>query len=313
MIRELIDSFEGGACIKDVSGDLPIHIAIEKKLDVGIISWLVKLYPECLAELGAKGRIPLNLAIDLKASDDIILVLLESYSALKTRSKYIFLQQEVGFFKRLPLHTAISFGASTAAILDMIAYFPGATSVTDGFNSNGELPIQLAIQLDRSVQVIVALLIAYPEYLDRCKPFHMKKLHPIVQEALSQPIYYWETKSLHDLSDVISELRGTAIDVANMACKEKISETTTVKNGVHLFGGVANDVQLKLLDEVETLKKAITDTDTSNAASIEELGCAFYKFKASMNEKVNVLELGTIVAVERLSAGEESTDSSGDY
>ena len=89
MIRELIDSFEGGACIKDVSGDLPIHIAIEKKLDVGIISWLVKLYPECLAELGAKGRIPLNLAIDLKASDDIILVLLESYSALKTRSKYI--------------------------------------------------------------------------------------------------------------------------------------------------------------------------------------------------------------------------------
>ena len=78
---------------------MPIHIAIEKRLGIGIISRLVKLYPECLVESGAKPRVPLNLAIELKVSDDIILVLLESYSALKTRSKYFHSGKRLGFSK----------------------------------------------------------------------------------------------------------------------------------------------------------------------------------------------------------------------
>ena len=313
VIHELIDSYEGGARIKGVSGDLPIHIAIEKSLDVGIISRLVKLYPECLVELGAKSRVPLNLAIELKASDDVILILLESYPTLRRKTKYAALQQGIGHSKRLPLHAAILLGTSTSTVLDMVDNYSDAARIIDGSNSNGELPIQLAIQLDRSVQVIVALLIAYPDSVDRCKPLNMKKLRPIVQEALSRPIHYWETKSLRSLSDVISELRGKAIDVASMVCEKENSENITAKTGARTFRSVADDVQLKLLDDIEILKKAISDTGASNAADIEELRCAFHRFKASVNEKVDAVERGTIVAVERLLTGEEAIDSSGDY
>ena len=115
------------------------------------------------------------------------------------------------------------------------------------------------------------------------------------------------------LSDVISELRGTAIDDASMSYNKVISEATTAKNGEHSFGSVADDFQLKLLDEVDTLENAISDTGASSAADIEELRCAFHRFKATVNEKFDAVEHGTIVVVERLMAGEEITDSSGDY
>ena len=98
-----------------------------------------------------------------------------------------------------------------------------------------------------------------------------------------------------------------------MARKNEIAESTSAKNRVHTFCSVAPDFQLKLLDDMETLKKAISYTCMSNAADIEELQCAFCKFKASADEKVDAVERGTIVAVERLLAGEEHADSSADY
>ena len=99
----------------------------------------------------------------------------------------------------------------------------------------------------------------------------MKKLHPIVQEALSRPIHYWEMKSLHDLSDVLSELLGEGNDVASMACEEEISETTTTNNAVHTFRCVADNVQLRLLNEVRIVEQSIFDAGASNTADIDEL------------------------------------------
>jgi len=57
---------------------------------------------------------------------------------------------------------------------------------------------------------------------------------------------------------------------------------------------------LKLWDEIEVLKKAISETAESNATNIEELRRAFLDFKTRMNEKYDLLERGTIIAVERL-------------
>lgn len=107
----------------------------------------------------------------------------QSYLVLEKRLKYFAPQQEVGSYKRLQLHTVTIFGASTLTIfiLDMIFHFPKLASVNDESNSNGEIPIQLAMPLARSVQGIIALLIAYPESLDRCQPIHTKKHHPINQ------------------------------------------------------------------------------------------------------------------------------------
>jgi len=106
--------------------------------------------------------VPLRLAIDLDISDDIILAILESYPMEGTKS--IALEQEVGKYKRLPLHNAILFDASKASILDMINVYPNAARFKDESNNDGELPIHLALQLGRSEEVIIALLIAYPEF-----------------------------------------------------------------------------------------------------------------------------------------------------
>mmetsp|Transcript_4441 Transcript_4441/g.6791 ORF Transcript_4441/g.6791 Transcript_4441/m.6791 type:complete len:271 (-) Transcript_4441:201-1013(-) len=270
----------------------------------------MELYPECLVEPGAKGLVPLSLSIDLDASDDFIVAILESYPALKRGTKYTALRQEVGNFKRLPLHNAILVGASTTTVLDMIDAYPDAARMSDGSNCNGELPIHLALQHGQSEEVIVALLIAHPKSLESCQTVNMKKLHPVVQEAFSRPIDFWEAKSLILLSDVMSELR---IQLSGTASDYQLVGRKVVLNEVDTFRDVANDAQLKLWGDIKALKKTISETGESNAVDVEELRRAFNHFKTGIIEKVDALERGTMIAVEYLVGSDENTDSAGDY
>ena len=89
----------------------------------------------------------------------------------------------------------------------------------------------------------------------------------------------------------------------------QLVETTYVLNEVDGFRNVADDAQLKLWDEIEALKKAISETGESNAADIEELRRAFNHFKIGINKKVDALERDTIIAVERLVGSDENTES----
>ena len=54
-----------------------------------------------------KGRVPLNLVIDLNYRYDVVLAILESYPALKEGTKSIAFQKEVRKYKRLPLHNGL--------------------------------------------------------------------------------------------------------------------------------------------------------------------------------------------------------------
>ena len=65
---------------------------------------------------------------------------------------------------------------------------------------------------------------------------------------------------------------------------------------------------MKLWDEIEVLKKAISETAESNATNIEELRRAFLDFKTRMNEKFDLLEHGTILAVEKLMGSDNSAE-----
>ena len=171
----------------------------------------------------------------------------------------------------------------------MIDAYPDAARISDRSNCNGELPIHLALQHGRSEVVIIALLIVYPESLESCKPVNMKKLHPVVRKALSWPVDYWEAKSLNMLSNVMFELQAEATVIQGAGSEYQLVERKVLLNEVDAFYNVADDAQLKLWDEIEVLKEAITQTGESNATDIEELRRAFLDFKTRMNEKVDVL------------------------
>jgi len=79
-------------------------------------------------------------------------------------------------------------------------------------------------------------------------------------------------------------------------------------NEVDAFRSVADDAQLKLWNEIDGLKRAISETGELNATDIEELRRAFLDFKTRMNEKVDLLERGTIIAVERLVGSDDSAE-----
>lgn len=72
----------------------------------------------------------------------------------------------------------------------------------------------------------------------------------------------------------MSELRAEENDVASTVCESQHAETIIAAYGIHAFRGVADDVQLKLLDGMETLKETISETGASNAADSMELRCA---------------------------------------
>ena len=67
--------------------------------------------------------------------------------------------------------------------------------------------------------------------------------------------------------------------------------------------------------KIEALKKMVWGSEAveSNAADMAELRNAFLKFKTCMNAKVDALEHGTIIAVEKLVVSDDNTDSVEDY
>jgi len=136
----------------------------------------------------------------------------------------------------------------------MINAHPNVGRINNESNNDGELPIHLALQLGRSEKVIIALLIAYPESVERCKPVNMKKLHPNVQEALARPIDYWEAKSACDWSASVSEVHAELIDRSDKACEDQISEKT-ISNEASAVRNVTDDEYLNLRDEKEALKR----------------------------------------------------------
>mmetsp|Transcript_31998 Transcript_31998/g.46515 ORF Transcript_31998/g.46515 Transcript_31998/m.46515 type:complete len:112 (-) Transcript_31998:317-652(-) len=111
----------------------------------------------------------------------------------------------------------------------------------------------------------------------------------------------------------MSELRSGTIDVPVAAFDNQCAKKSVMSNVVDAFHNVADDVQVKLWDEIEALKKMISETGESNAADMAEFRSAFLEFKTRVKEKVDALERGTIIAAERLVGSDKSTDSAENY
>ena len=310
--------------MKDDTGDFPIHLAIENlgHASVEAISLLANSYPTSLVEKGRQGLTPLKLAMKCGADKAAIAAILEAYVFLEGEMKLAALQQKVDNINRLPLHIGALCGLSTPSLIDMMQTYPGAVHALSTYpNGACYLPIDDAMGCDCDAEVIVAMLLLFPEscYRTCIRPSLTCTLSEIAEVALNQPISYWLQKErkatkgsldLKVLHEVMSDLRNQsagifvleeANDTLNLNLKDNYDVLKREGNNRHLPdvpppSSLVDGAELSLFREMETLRRKLTESDVS----VDELRDEFDRFKAVMNEKLEAVEGGTILAISQL-------------
>ena len=304
------------------SGDLPIHVVIENVDDSSakVISLLLGLYPSSLAEKGRHGLAPLNLAIKSSAHTAVTAAILEAYTFLEYDMKMTLIQLKVDDTNRLPLHIGALCGLSTLSLIDMMQSFPEAIRVRSTHaESMYYLPIDFAVNCRYEAEVIIAMLLLFPESaFCRISGGSMDALSAVAKLALNKPVAYWlqrrSTKGSLDLKvlqEVISDLRNESS--GNYEFEKANDALNLVSTGNDVIecedysrllpkdddpppSSLVDGAELSLFREMETLRRKLTDSDVS----IDELRDEFDRFKVVMNEKLEVVERGTILAISTL-------------
>jgi len=136
---------------KDKDGKLPLHLALENKATFEVISALLAAYPEAVKEKDKYGRFPLHSAAENKATFEVISALLTAYPEAA---------KEKDDDGKLPLHHAVVSEAMFEVISALLTAYPEAVKEKD---KDGSLPFCYAVVSEATVEVISALLTAYPE------------------------------------------------------------------------------------------------------------------------------------------------------
>lgn len=137
---------------------------------------LIELYPEALQKVNYDGMNPLNLALEGKQSENVIMKLIDIFPRWAT----IFIRMcgNCGIWSGLPLHYACITGQSEAVIRKLIELNPGALQEKDG---NGKYPIHCAIFGETCNTVIGFIMDADPLAIARVGPLYTP-LHLVARE-----------------------------------------------------------------------------------------------------------------------------------
>jgi len=140
-------------CRKPSVQILPIHQACtNKNIQVSFLELLVAAYPESLHMCdSATMRTPLHLALITRASEDIILHLIEKCCSAASIQDY---------WGRVPLHYACEKLTSIAVIKKLLLLCPETIRATDEFDMT---PLHLASFHSRSTEAIDEMLSLSPE------------------------------------------------------------------------------------------------------------------------------------------------------
>ena len=153
MTLALLKAHPDGAKQKDKNGRLPLHVAVERQAPEEVTLALLKAHPDGAKEKDENGRLLLHSAADRQAPEAVTLALLEAHpDGAKEKD-------ENG---RLPLHVAADRQAPVEVMLALLDAHP------DGAKDKGQyglLPLHVAAVSGRytwPVEVTQALLKAHP-------------------------------------------------------------------------------------------------------------------------------------------------------
>jgi hypothetical protein len=185
----LLQAYPKAAEVQDKYGDLPLHLALEKHASDDVIKMLLIAYLNAAQLQNKYGNLPFDIALKHKASDDVIKMILIAYP------KAAQVQNNTGW---LPLHYALKYNASNDVIEMLLHTYPQAARVKD---NTGTLPLSIAKSCHASDDVIKMLIEAQQEFIttpsitmsptdsneqEKCAP---EQSHILEQEKtmLSQP------------------------------------------------------------------------------------------------------------------------------
>jgi len=160
VVQVLFKAFPEAAEVKTEAGAYPLHYAAAHAQDTDAhVLMLLKAFPAAVKEANEIGWYPLHFACQRRASNKVILALLDAYpEAAAIRDKTD---------QYMPLHHLIAEGrGSNEAIMAVLDAYPQAAR--EKMEDEGKvswLPAQLAVCYGREVPAVAALLSAFPEAL----------------------------------------------------------------------------------------------------------------------------------------------------
>ena len=151
---------------KGRNGLLPLHTAILNNVPVEVIHVLLKAYPSAAQRKGKfkdEHMLPLHFAICERRSLDMVQALLDVYpKGVEAR-----ITNKDG---KLPLGLSLELGAPDDVVLAVLEAYPKAAMDCGRYNDVSILPLNIAIQKKRSLDIINELLTVYPEGAKRRLP-----------------------------------------------------------------------------------------------------------------------------------------------
>jgi hypothetical protein len=135
---------------------------------------LVSRFPEFLEMTDADGNSALNIALECKCSEEVVLAIFNANSKAS---------QEKSVKGDLPLHQAIRNKYSEELIFAIFSAYNQASQIE---SAEGELPLRQAIQNDYSDHIILKILSAYPyAAMIRCRKSGMLPQHVAAASSAS--------------------------------------------------------------------------------------------------------------------------------
>lgn len=144
IIEYLINKDPLSTRIQDSSGNLPLHSSMN---NINAIKVILSIYPDAAKIKNNYGFLPIHIALDSKASPEIIMMLLEAYPDCT---------KEKGRFGNTPLHYVAESRKLSNLVKIMLDAYPEAKNIK---NDQDELPIDVAKANKASFEVINYLII----------------------------------------------------------------------------------------------------------------------------------------------------------
>jgi len=151
VLSRLFASWPNAAAVKTSFGSLPLHYAVRYETPLSFITDLLAAYPQGARETDTYGQVPLHVSLVNKAPLEVLYCLFATWPdavMVKDSNQY------------LPLHVAARYETPLVFIAQLLEAFPqGAQAKV----ISGQVPLHLALEAKAPRDVLSRILVAWPD------------------------------------------------------------------------------------------------------------------------------------------------------